>query len=94
MRAADTTCAALLIDGGTNQEVVDYCLGRALNFPDPAMAEMFCGHGARASAANLHQAVWRRRPVRMVRALLDAGAPIDVRDDEGFNPAADGDAVG
>jgi ankyrin repeat protein len=83
---ADTTYAALLIDGGTNQDVVDYCLGRALNFPDPAMAEMFCAHGARASAGHLHQAVWRRRRVRMVRALLDAGAPIDVRDDEGFTP--------
>jgi ankyrin repeat protein len=83
---ADTTCAALLIDAGTNQDVVDYCLGRALNFPDPAMAEMFCAHGARASAGHLHQAVWRRRPVRMVRALLDAGAPLDIRDDEGFTP--------
>ena len=82
----DPTCAELLIDAGTDPDVVDYCLGRALNFPDPAMAEMFCARGARPSAAQLHQAAWRRRPPRTVRALLDAGAPVDAPDEHGLTP--------
>ncbi len=80
----DPHCAQLLIDAGTHQHVVDYCLGRALNFPNAEMIEMFCTHGARASAAHLHQAVWRRRPPRTIRALLDAGAPIDEPDEHGL----------
>jgi ankyrin repeat protein len=83
---ADPTCAMLVIDAGARQELVDRDLGRALNFPNPEMIEMFCAHGARASAANLHQAVWRRRPPRTVAALLDAGAPIDEPDEGGLTP--------
>jgi ankyrin repeat protein len=74
----------LVIDAGARQDLVDYNLGRALNFPNPEMVEMFCTHGARASAGHLHQAVWRRRPVRTVAALLDAGAPIDKPDEHGL----------
>jgi ankyrin repeat protein len=80
----DPSCAMLVIDAGTRQDLVDYDLGRALNFPNPEMVEMFCTHGARASAGNLHQAVWRRRPPRTVAALLDAGAPIDAPDEHGL----------
>jgi len=82
----DPTCAMLVIDAGARQDLVDYDLGRALNFPNPEMVEMFCTHGARASAGNLHQAVWRRRPPRTVAALLDAGAPIDALDEHGLTP--------
>ena len=82
----DPTCAMLVIDAGARQDLVDYDLGRALNFPNPEMVEMFCAHGARASADTLHQAVWRRRPARTVRALLDAGAPIDAADEHGLTP--------
>jgi ankyrin repeat protein len=79
----DPACAALLIDAGTRSDVVDYCLGRALNFPYAEVTEMFCAHDAHASADHLMQAVWRRRPARTVRALLSAGAPADARDDNG-----------
>ena len=82
----DPTCAMLVIDAGAKQEFVNRDLGRALNFPNPEMIEMFCTHGARASAGNLHQAVWRRRPPRTVAALLDAGAPIDEPDERGVTP--------
>lgn len=81
---ADPTCAMLLIDAGTKPEVVDYCLGRALNFPNDGMVEMFCAHGAHPWAAHLHQAVWRRRSAATVRALLDAGAPVDEPDEHGL----------
>ena len=80
----DPTCAMLVIDAGARQDLVDYDLGRALNFPNADMVEMFCSHGAKASAGHLHQAVWRRRPPRTVAALLDAGAPIDARDERGL----------
>jgi hypothetical protein len=76
----------LVIDAGCRQDLVDYNLGRALNFPNPEMIEMFCTHGARASAGHLHQAVWRRRPARTIAALLDAGAPIDEPDEHGLSP--------
>ncbi len=81
---ADPTCAMLVIDAGARADFVDYDLGRALNFPNPEMVEMFCTHGARASAGHLHQAVWRRRPPRTIAALLDAGAPIDEPDAHGL----------
>jgi ankyrin repeat protein len=80
----DPTCAMLVVDAGARQDLVDYSLGRALNFPHPEMIEMLCTHGARASAGNLHQAVWRRRPPRTLAALLAAGAPIDARDEQGL----------
>jgi hypothetical protein len=74
----------LVIDAGARQDLIDYDLGRALNFPNPEMVEMFCTHGARPSADHLHQAAWRRRPPRTVAALLDAGAPIDAPDQHGL----------
>jgi ankyrin repeat protein len=80
----DPTCARLVIEAGAVQDFVDYNLGRALNFPNPEMVEMFCAHGARATADTLHQAVWRRRPPRTVAALLDAGAPVDEPDEHGL----------
>jgi ankyrin repeat protein len=80
----DPTCARLVIEAGSRQDLIDYNLGRALNFPNPEMVEMFCAHGARATAETLHQAVWRRRPPRTVAALLDAGAPIDGPDERGL----------
>jgi ankyrin repeat protein len=82
----DPTCAMLVIDAGARQDFVNYDLGRALNFPNAEMVEMFCTHGARADAGHLHQAVWRRRPPRTVAALLDAGAPIDTPDEHGLTP--------
>lgn len=82
----DPTCARLVIEAGARQDVIDYNLGRALNFPNTAMVEMFCTHGARPRADHLHQAVWRRRPVPTVAALLDAGAPIDAPDEHGLTP--------
>ena len=83
---ADPTCARLVIDAGARQDLIDYDLGRALNFPNAEMVEMFCSSGARASAGHLHQAVWRRRPPRTVAALLDAGAQIDAPDEHGLTP--------
>ena len=82
----DPTCAMLVIDAGARQDLVDYDLGRALNFPNPEMVEMFCSHGARPSAAHLHQAVWRRRAPSTLAALLGAGAPIDDPDEHGLTP--------
>ena len=82
----DPTCARLVIEAGARQDVIDYDLGRALNFPNPEMVEMFCTHGAHAQAEHLHQALWRRRPSRTVAALLDAGAPIDAPDEHGLTP--------
>ncbi len=83
---ADPTCARLVIEAGSRQDLVDYNLGRALNFPNHAMVEMFCTHGAQADAGHLHQAVWRRRPPETILVLLDAGAPVDAPDGRGDTP--------
>ena len=71
----DPTCAALLIDAGTHPHVVEHCLGRALNFAAPAMVEMMCAHGARASSGHLHQAVFERRPLATVRRTAGRRRP-------------------
>lgn len=82
----DPTCARIVIEAGAEQDVINHALGRALNFPNHEMVEMFCAHGAEASAGHLHQAVWRRRPLRTLAALLQAGAPVDAPDDHGLTP--------
>lgn len=82
----DPTCARLLIDAGARADFVRHDLGRALNFPNHAMVEMFCTHGAQPTADHLHQAVWCRRPARTVAVLLDAGAPVDEPDERGVTP--------
>ena len=82
----DPTCARLLIEAGTDLEVVEHCLGRALNFPNHEMVAMFCAAGARPRGRHLHQALWRRRPAATVAVLLDAGAPIEERDENGLTP--------
>ena len=82
----DPTCAQLLIEAGTAPDVVEYCLGRALNFDNHAMVAMFCSHGVRPSADHLHQALWRRRPVETIAVLLDAGAPLEEPDQHGLTP--------
>ena len=82
----DPACVALLIDRGTRQSVVDYCLGRALNFDFPELIETYCAHGARPDGDSVHQAVWRRRPAPTLAVLLDAGAPVDEPDAQGRTP--------
>ncbi len=39
----DPTCARLVIEAGASQDLIDYNLGRALNFDNPEMIEVFCG---------------------------------------------------
>jgi ankyrin repeat protein len=83
---ADPACVRLLLEAGVAQHLVDYDLGRALNFDNAEMIEVFCTHGAQPRAEHLHQALWRRRPARTVAALLDAGAPLDAPDERGLMP--------
>jgi ankyrin repeat protein len=82
----DPTCARLLIEAGTDPEVVVYCLGRALNFDNHSMVAMVCSYGVRPWAAHLHQALWRRRPAETIAVLLDAGAPLEEPDEHGLTP--------
>ena len=57
----DLTCARLLIEAGTLPNRVAYCLGRVLDFPNPAMVEMFLAHGVTPHGGNLQTAVFRSR---------------------------------
>jgi ankyrin repeat protein len=82
----DPTCARLLIEAGTTRPRVSYCLGRAIDFPNAAMIEMFLAHGAEPTGAQLRKAVMFWRPIATIRALVDAGAPVDRADEEGFTP--------
>ncbi len=84
----DPACAELLIRAGTDPFVTEHCLGRALNFDNPAMVEMFCVNGVSPSAAHLHQAVWRRRGARTVGNLIAADAPLEVPDEHGLTALA------
>ena len=78
----DTTCAALLLEAGLNPAVMSVGIGRALNFPNPAMIDVLLRHGARPTGGHLRQAVFKGRPVRTVDALLRAGAPVDEPDQD------------
>jgi ankyrin repeat protein len=80
----DLTCARLLIEAGTLPNRVSYCLGRALDFANPAMAEMFLAHGATPTGQQLREAVTNGRPARLVAGLLDAGAPVNQADRNGM----------
>jgi ankyrin repeat protein len=80
----DPTCAKLVIDAGAKPEFVNHALGRALNFPNHEMVEMFCTQGARASASHLRQAIWFRRPSQTIAKLIDAGAAVEEADDDGL----------
>jgi ankyrin repeat protein len=80
----DPTCARLVIEAGARKDFVSRALGRALNFPNHEMIEMFCAHGAKPTADHLRQAVWRRRPPRTIITLIDAGAPINEPDENGL----------
>ena len=79
---SDPACAELLVRAGTPRRVIRYCVGRALNFADPATVAMLCAHGARPTAAHLRQAVFKRRSIDTVLVLLDAGAPVDEPDEQ------------
>ncbi len=96
---ADPACAELLIAAGTDPHVVEHCLGRALDFDNPEMVEMFCRHGVDPRPQDLHKAVWCRRGARTVANLIGAGVPLDVRDRHGLTALelarrwGDGDVV-
>ena len=78
----DTTCARLLLEAGLNPAVMTMGIGRALNFPNPEMIDVLLKHGARPHGGHLKQAVYKGRPVRTVRALIQAGAPADEPDED------------
>ncbi|MEQ7126797.1 ankyrin repeat domain-containing protein [Actinopolymorpha sp. B11F2] len=72
----DITCARLLLDAGPDPEKVSYCLGRALDFDNLAMVELFLTHGAdpnHGSGAHLRKAL-RNGRMDQVDLLLAHGA--------------------
>jgi ankyrin repeat protein len=83
---SDPACARMLIEAGSSRTEVSHCLGRALNFPNPAMVEMMLACGAVPHGHHVLQAVYNRRPLSTVAALLDAGAPVDEVDEHGMTP--------
>jgi ankyrin repeat protein len=83
---SDPTCTQLLIEAGMAPGQISYCLGRALNFPNPAMIEMLLAHGVVPHGGHLRQAVFKTRPAQTVTALLDAGAPVNEADEDGMTP--------
>ena len=72
----DTTCAQLLLEAGTAPHKVTYCLGRALNFNRSPMVELLLSYGANPRRGHLQQAIGSGHTIEVVRALLDAGAPL------------------
>jgi hypothetical protein len=44
---ADTECARLLLEAGTAQHKISYCLGRALDFDREPMVELLLSYGAK-----------------------------------------------
>ncbi|MEQ4206340.1 ankyrin repeat domain-containing protein [Actinopolymorpha sp. B9G3] len=80
----DITCARLLLDAGPDPEKVSYCLGRALDFDNLAMVELFLTHGAdpnHQSGAHLRKAL-RNGRMDQVDLLLAHGADESLASDD------------
>ncbi len=92
----DNRCLALLLAAGPDPDKVSYCLGRKLDFEDPAGVALYLRHGADPNFRNpfgdeqtrLHKAVLAGRSIEIVEMLLEAGADPDLRTKNGHSALA------
>src|SRR4051812_6019461 len=89
---ADTACLKLILDAKPHSRRVSYCLGRALDFKDPAAAMMFLEHGAdpnfripwQHNRTHLHKAVMMGRDLKLVEKMIACGGDVKAADGRGF----------
>jgi ankyrin repeat protein len=88
----DTACLKLLLDAKPHPRRISYCLGRALDFKDPAAAMLFLENGAdpnfripwQHNRTHLHKAVMMGRDLKLIEKMIAAGADINTPDGRGF----------
>ena len=87
----DTACLRLLLEAKPHARRVSYCLGRALDFAEPAAALLYLEHGAdpnfrvpwQHNRTHLHKAVVNNRALEVIARMIDAGGDVNARDDRG-----------
>lgn len=93
---ADVTCLRLLLEASPppHPKRVSYCLGRMLDFENPAGVELYLHHGADPNfrvpwmhdRTHLHRAIVYGRSLLIVRRLVEAGGDPNALDDLGLTP--------
>ncbi|XOV86520.1 MAG: ankyrin repeat domain-containing protein [Pseudomonadota bacterium] len=89
---SDTTCLEMLLAAGPDKFALDYCLGRALDFTDPAAALLFVEHGADvehrvpwfANRTHLMKAITNGSDAGLVRRMVARATHLDLTDDNGL----------
>ncbi|WP_309387680.1 ankyrin repeat domain-containing protein [Cerasicoccus frondis] len=85
---ADTACLELLLKAKPHPIRVSYCLGRALDFDNPAAVKLYLEHGADLNFTYhltfLQKAVRYNRSAEVVRLLLEGGADPHAEDPRGL----------
>ncbi len=80
---ADVECLRLILEAKPDAEKISYCLGRCLDFENPAGVNLFLEAGADPNAMHpggghgstrLHGAIRNGRSAGVIQLLLDAGA--------------------
>lgn len=83
----ETECLRLILEAKPDRDKISYCLGRKLDYEDPAGVALYLRHGADPNfrtpwgelQTRLHGAIARRRSREILEQLLDAGADVSAR---------------
>src|SRR5207253_1692585 len=89
---SDTACLNLILEAKPHPRRVSYCLGRALDFKDPAAAMLFLEHGAdpnfripwQHNRTHLHKAVMMGRDLNLIEKMIACGGDVKAADGRGF----------
>ncbi len=91
----DVRCLQLILDAKPDPEKVSYCLGRCLDFENPAAVRLFLKAGADPNfvpphggggSTRLHGAIQNGRSGEVIRLLIEAGADWRRRSHDGMTP--------
>jgi hypothetical protein len=89
----DISCLRLLLEARPHPRRVSYCLGRMLDFDNPAGALLYLEHHAdpdfrvpwHRHRTHLHKAAGRGRALEVIARMIEHGADVNALDDDGVS---------